>query len=147
MPKYEVGYILSSSLSDDEIPGVAAQVTQIVEGVGGKILNEDHVGRKKLAYPIGRTRNGYYAFITADIAGDKVQEIEHKLNTTDSVIRFIIVNMEDADKRLAKDEAIRAARPQMAGTPEEGSDAVKPEAAPQPAAELDEKIDEAISGQ
>jgi small subunit ribosomal protein S6 len=150
MPRYEVGYILSSAVADDEVTKVAAEITKIVETVGGKILNEDHWGRKKLAYPIGRTRNGYYAFISADIESSKVQEIEHQLNTHDAVIRFIIVNMVDADKRMAKDEALRASRPQRVGAEstegvvgaEGKSEAVAPtvpDAKPEPAPEQETK--------
>jgi len=110
MPKYEIGYILSSAISDDEVANVTAQVSKNLQGLGANILNEDHWGRKKLAYPIGRTRNGYYAFITLDVEPSKVADIEHSLNTNDAIIRFLVVNMTDADKRKAKDAAANANR-------------------------------------
>lgn len=113
MPKYEIGYILSSAISDDVTPAVASEISKSVEASGGKILNEDHWGRRKLAYPIGRTRNGYYAFLTVDLPTDKVAEIEHKLRTNEAVIRFMVVNQTMGDKRRAKDEEIRARRPQV----------------------------------
>lgn len=136
MPKYEIGYILSSAVADDQVSGVAAEIAKGIEASGGKILNEDHWGRRKLAYPIGRTRNGYYVFVTADVESKKISEIEHKLLTTESVIRFMIVNTIDADKRKAKDEQIRLARPQMASRPTEP-------AAPTNA-NIDEEIDKAL---
>lgn len=112
MPKYEIGYILSSAVADDQVAGVTAEIAKGIEASGGRILNEDHWGRRKLAYPIGRTRNGYYVFVTADVESKSIGTIEHKLLTTEPVIRFMIVNLEDADKRKAKDEQIRLARPQ-----------------------------------
>ncbi|OGE86195.1 MAG: 30S ribosomal protein S6 [Candidatus Doudnabacteria bacterium RIFCSPHIGHO2_02_FULL_46_11] len=143
MPKYEVGYILSSAVADDEVTKATSEISKAIESSGGKILNEDHWGRKKLAYPIGRTRNGFYVFITADLAAKNVAEVEHKLRTFDSVIRFMIVSMEEADRRRAKDENIRATsgRRQEAAAAEGAVRAeVKDEV-------LDQRIEDAISGE
>lgn len=114
MPKYEIGYILSSAVADDQVSSVAAEIAKGIENSGGRILSEDHWGRRKLAYPIGRTRNGYYVFVTADVDSKKIGEVEHKLLTTEAVIRFMIVNLAEADKRKAKDEQARLSRPQTA---------------------------------
>ena len=119
MPKYEIGYIISSAVSDDVVPNVAGEIAKKVEASSGKILNENHAGRKKLAYPIGRTRNGYYVFLTVDLPADKVKEVEHKLNTEEAVIRFIIVNQTLADKRKIRDEEIRSRRPVREPEPKE----------------------------
>src|SRR3989344_4977367 len=140
MPKYEVGYILSSAVADDGISNTIIEISKSIESVGGRILNEDHWGRRKLAYPIGRTRNGYYAFLTVDLPPEKVREAEHKLLTNDAVIRFIIVNTEEADRLKTRDEAVRAA-----------SGRTKPVTAsvesPAAQANLDEEIEKAISGE
>jgi len=142
MPKYEVGYILSSGIADDEIGNVTAEIYKAVENSGGKILNEDHWGRRKLAYPIGRTRNGYYVFLTVDLLAEKVKDIEHKLLTNEHVIRFIIVNMTEGDRLRAKDEAARAAvmrQAELIRKPEAKTASAQTE-------NLDEKIEKAISG-
>ncbi len=141
MPKYEIGYILSSGIADDEVPRVATEIAKSVEVSGGRILNEDHWGRRKLAYPIGRTRNGYYVFLTVDLNTAKVQDVEHKLRTFDSVIRFIIVNMEEADRLRAKDEAIRAANVRKSEALKGAETAVAKDSA-----DLDKEIEKAISG-
>lgn len=146
MPKYEIGYILSSGISDDEIPNVTSEISKSLEASGAKILDEDHWGRKKLAYPIGRTRNGYYAFLTVDLPSEKAQEVEQKLKAFDGVIRFIVLNMEEADRRRAKDEAIRAANkpPQKKSEAKEEREG---EVSDTPDADLDKEIEKAISGE
>lgn len=148
MPKYEIGYILSSGVSDDEVPGVAAEISKSVESLGATILNEDHWGRKKLAYPIGRTRNGYYVFMTADVASEKVIQIEHKLNTMEPVIRFMIVNLTDADHRKEKDEEARARRPRRdpEQKTEEQAEAKTGNAATSQV-DIEQEIDKAISSE
>lgn len=147
MPKYEIGYIVSSSVSDDDVPGVTAEVSKGIEASGGTILNEDHWGRKKLAYPIGRTRNGYYVFLMAELPSEKVVEIEHKLNTIEPVIRFIIVNQTEADERRAKDEEARARRPQNSNQRPEGQESADTKEEAGSGVDIEQEIDKAISSE
>ena len=148
MPKYEIGYILSSGIADDEIPNVTGTIAKSLEASGAKILLEDHWGRKKLAYPIGRTRNGYYAFLSVDLPSEKTGEVEHKLRTQEGVIRFIIVNQETADRKRSRDEEARARRvPASARASVKTADNTEAgeQAAPGEQIDIDAEIEKAIS--
>ena len=58
MPQYELMFILSSAVPDNEEPALTDSITQFIAEVGGEILNVEKLGKRKLAYPIKRTRNG-----------------------------------------------------------------------------------------
>jgi len=103
MPQYELMYIVSSNVSDDQIPTVTDGVLQFITGLGGKIVKEEQLGKKKLAYPIDKTRNGFYAVVNFEMEGSKLADLDQKVRTAEGVIRHIIVNLEETLRRMAKD--------------------------------------------
>ncbi len=142
MPRYDLMYIVTSSVSDDQIPTVTDGVLKFVDDYGGTVIREEKMGKKKLAYPIAKTRNGFYAGITFEMPGAKVNELDAKLRTTAEIIRYLIVNMDEALLTMAKDSAAqekmnrnRTDRAKTAGTA----------AAPVTDENLDAKIEEALS--
>lgn len=153
-------YILASSVSDDQVPGVASQIVKFVEDFGGSDIAETQLGKKKLAYPIKKTRNGFYACLDFSMDSTKIADLDAKIRTQDStIIRYIIVNMDEHLARSAKDVVAQAKLSRM---PQE-QDEVKPssektENAPRAekkadtapvaelnAEELDKKIDAALN--
>jgi small subunit ribosomal protein S6 len=119
-------YILGASVSDDQLPQVTSQIVKIVEDFGGKNLVENQLGKKKLAYPIKKTRNGFYGLITFDIDTKKVNELDAKIRTQDAtIIRYIMINIDEHLARLEKDKVAQAklSRPQAT---EDGTEVVAP---------------------
>lgn len=108
MPKYELMYIVSSDVADDETPKVVDEVKRFIESSGGIIESHEDLGKKKLAYPIKKTRNGFYVLDNFSSPSDKINEIEHKIRTSQSIIRHLIVNMDEALVRMAKDRVAQA---------------------------------------
>src|ERR1700690_2698111 len=103
MPKYELMYIVASSVSDDQIPTLIDGVLNLIKGLGGEIIKEENLGKKKLAYPVKKTRNGFYDLITFEMEPSKLSELNNKILTTDGVIRHLIVNIEETLRRIEKD--------------------------------------------
>ena len=158
-------YILASSVSDDQVPAVSTQIEQFVADFGGNDIQHEQLGKKKLAYPIKKTRNGNYGVITFTSESTKVNGIDAKLRTqTATIIRHIIVNIDEHLERLEKDREVQAkmnrnrpaeaiaADEQAKQQPEvvavEKKPAAKPvaeEKAPVTEANLDEEIEKALS--
>jgi len=103
MPKYELMYILSSAVSDNDVPGIASELDKFLQEQGGVILTQEMLGKKKLAYPIKKTRNGFYVLQTFNLDAGKVAAFDAKIRSLDSIIRYIIVNLEQLEQRRAKD--------------------------------------------
>ena len=107
MPQYELMYIVSSNVSDDQIPTVTDGVLKFITDLGGKVLKEEKLGKKKLAYPIAKTRNGFYDVVNFEMEPSKLAELDLKVRTADGVIRHLIVNLEEAIRRMAKDAEVQ----------------------------------------
>jgi len=107
MPKYELMYILSSAVTDNDVPTVATEVDKFLKDNGGTVLTQEMMGKKKLAYPIKKTRNGFYVLETFNLEGRKLQPLDDKLRSMEPIIRYLVVNIEDQELRAAKDRKIQ----------------------------------------
>jgi len=108
MPKYELMYIVGSHISDDEVPKVADEVKKNIEADAGIIEKHEELGKKKLAYPIKKTRNGFYVVDNFSMPADKINDFEHKIRTSQSIIRHLIVSMDEALIQMEKDRVLQA---------------------------------------
>lgn len=109
MPRYELMYILASSVSDDQIPNTAQEIEQFVTDNGGTEITHEQLGKKKLAYPIKKTRNGHYGVIAFTSEGSGVNSLDAKIRTQKAtIIRHIIVNLDEHLVRLERDKEVQA---------------------------------------
>lgn len=109
MPRYELMYILASSVSDDLVPQTSKEVEQYVADFGGSNIQHEMLGKKKLAYQIGKTRNGHYGTIAFDMEGKNLATLEAKIRTQKAnIIRHLIVNLDEHIARLEKDRIVQS---------------------------------------
>jgi small subunit ribosomal protein S6 len=103
--RYETVFILTPVLSDDQAKEAAKKFKKTITDLGGKIVNEENWGLKKLAYPIQKKTTGFYHLL--EYAGEG-QEIVNNLELTfkrdERVLRFLTVALDKhatayADKR------------------------------------------------
>jgi small subunit ribosomal protein S6 len=146
MPKYELMYILSSAVSDNDVPPVSDEVNKFIESEGGTILTNEMLGKKKLAYPIKKTRNGFYVLETFNLEGNKLTPLDNKLRSMEPIIRYLVVKLEEQERRAAKDlkiqEKMRANRKPMKAEGEAADEEVK-----LTETELEKKIEAALESE
>lgn len=145
MPKYELMYILSSAVSDNDVPAVANEVDKFITSQGGVLLSSEMLGKKKLAYPIKKTRNGFYVLETFRLEGKALQALDDKLRSMEPIIRYLVVALDEQERRAAKDakvqETMRANRkPQMMKS-EDGTEVKLSDT------ELEQKIEKALGSE
>lgn len=148
MPQYELMYLLGSHVADDEVPKISQQILKFVEDFGGKDVKETLLGKKKLAYPIGKTRNGHYVVVNFSMDGKNVNLLDAKIRTQDStIVRYLLISLEEHLKRMARDKVAQSKIVRREPVVAAESGAKKP-AAPVieiDQAELDKKIEEALT--
>lgn len=104
---YEFLFIADPNLGEPEVDALAAQVQGHIEKEGAKIQKVEKWGKKRLAYPIGRHREGSYVLIVAAGGSSVVKEVERRMRVADGLIKFLTVRV---DEELRKAEASKARR-------------------------------------
>jgi small subunit ribosomal protein S6 len=94
--QYELVYIVSPETSEQETTDLHTQIEHIVQRFTGTIEKTENWGRRKLAYEIGHHREGTYVVETIRGSGELMKEIDRRLRVIDSVIRHLIVRVDDA---------------------------------------------------
>ncbi|MDO4188966.1 MAG: 30S ribosomal protein S6 [Lachnospiraceae bacterium] len=96
MSKYELAVVLNAKIEDEERANVLEKVKGYVTRFGGTISDVDEWGKKKLAYDIQKMPEGYFYFIHFEAETTAPAEIENRIRIMDNVLRFLIVNQDEA---------------------------------------------------
>jgi small subunit ribosomal protein S6 len=126
---YEILFIADPNLGEPEVDALTTQVQGYVEKEGGRIQKVEKWGKKRLAYTVGKHREGSYVLIVAEGGPALVKEVERRIRVTDGIIRFITVRVDEELRRAEGRRARRAA--------EEAKRKSRPGAAPRPPAAVE----------
>ena len=107
MRNYEIMFILKPGFTDEEIDKLIAQMEGVVKAQQGEVLGVEKMGKRKLAYRIGKMDEGHYILFRVNGNGECVKEFERRLKVADSVIRYITVRVDESVKRVDKIKAAR----------------------------------------
>ena len=91
MTNYEIMFILSTQLTDEEKKANVTLVEETLAKSRAESVSTESWGDRKLAYPIEKKENGYYVLTTFQMDGTKLTEVETKLNITESILKYMIV--------------------------------------------------------
>ncbi|MBM3778492.1 MAG: 30S ribosomal protein S6 [Acidimicrobiia bacterium] len=96
--RYELAYVVSPDATDEQVTEIHGQVAAIIERMGvGRIEQTDNWGRRRLAYEIGRHKEGTYVVETIVGTGELMKEIDRRFKVTDLIIRHLVVRVDEAD--------------------------------------------------
>ena len=93
--KYELVYVVSPDATDEQVAELHTQVESIVQRMHGQLEKTDNWGRRKLAYEIGRHKEGTYVLEVINGTGDLMKEIDRRFKVTDLIIRHLVVRVDE----------------------------------------------------
>ena len=105
--KYELVYVVSPELSDEQVTAVHDQVQAIVTRFGAEIEKTDNWGRRKLAYEIQHHKEGTYVLEVLEGGGDLMKELDRRLKVVDQVIRHLIVRVDEEQRVVQRTQQRR----------------------------------------
>ena len=105
--QYELVYIVTPEATEQDVADLHTQIEQIIQRYHGTLDKTENWGRRKLAYEIGKHREGTYVVETITGSGELMKEIDRRLRVLDSVIRHLAVRV---DEDLQRAERTRSAR-------------------------------------
>lgn len=92
MTTYELLIIHSPLLTDEQYQEQMTRLKDLVARHGGEIKKEDLWGKRRLAYPIEKQREGHYAILHFDTASDSLclPELERFCKIEETVLRHLV---------------------------------------------------------
>lgn len=95
MRNYELMVIISPDVSEEDIPGTIDKVSDFITSRGGTITEVAHWGKRKLAYPIARFREGDYVLSRFKFKPEMAAELEANLKISEMILRHLLVRLGD----------------------------------------------------
>lgn len=92
--KYEVVYIVNSTLGEEEINGIVAKFKSLIEE-NAAIDKHDEWGKRRMAYAIQDMYEGYYVYASFTSKPEFPAELDRVFKITDGILRSMIVNIDE----------------------------------------------------
>ena len=93
---YEVTYILKPSLEETEIDARIATLAGVLTNNGGEVVGEiEKMGKRRLAYEIDDTREGFYVVMKFKSDAAQAKELERQMRLNEDVMRALLIRLDD----------------------------------------------------
>lgn len=109
-PYYETMYILRPDIPEDEVETHLSKFSDIIVKAGGEVLDNQTRGKRRLAYPIAKHKEGIYVQLSHIGNGEHIAIFEKAMRLSEDIIRYLTVKQEGplpikkAPKSSEKDE-------------------------------------------
>jgi len=101
MRTYEVLFILSPQVTEEEATTLINDFKGIATTNGATLKSEDAWGRRRLAYPIHKFNEGIYHLFVLE-SDSSLSELDRRMKNVDRVLRHVIVRTDLEQKRADK---------------------------------------------
>lgn len=91
MRKYELAFIVHPELDDSAFNDVVEKVKGWITQNGGNVLQVDMWGKRSLAYPIRKQKEGQYVLMRVEMTPASCPQLERNLRFLEPILRFLIV--------------------------------------------------------
>ncbi len=106
-PYYETMYILRPDIPEEEVDSHLKKYSEILEKSGTEVLDSQMRGKRRLAYPIAKHKEGVYVQLSHKGNGQQVALLEKAMRLSEDVIRYLTVKQDGplpTPKQTSKDD-------------------------------------------
>src|SRR6201985_2261149 len=98
MPLYEHVFLARQDASPQQVEELTAQMTGIVEGLGGKVTKTENWGVRSLTYRMNKNRKAHFVLLNIDAPSAAIAEIERQERISEDVIRYLSIRVEEHEE-------------------------------------------------
>ncbi len=89
---YEMGYLLSPLLPEEEAGKVVVFLRSTIESKGGMIVSEGMPEMRRLSYPISKQSSAYFGWMKFILKSNAVEEVHKAFKGEGNILRFLLIN-------------------------------------------------------
>jgi small subunit ribosomal protein S6 len=104
MTTYETMYILRPDLNDDATDQAINKYQSLLKEQGAESIDTQHRGKRRLAYEIGKFREGIYVQMNYSASGNSIAVMERAMRLSDEVIRYLTIKPETTGETKGEGE-------------------------------------------
>ena len=93
-PYYETMYILRPDIPEEEVDTHLKKYSEMITEAGAEVLDSQMRGKRRLAYPIAKHKEGIYVQLSHNGNGQHVAVIEKAMRLSEDVIRYLTVKQD-----------------------------------------------------
>ncbi len=93
-PYYETMYILRPDIPEEEVETHVSKYREMITEAGAEVLDNQMRGKRRLAYPIAKHKEGIYVQLSHNGNGQQVAVLEKAMRLSEDVIRYLTVKQE-----------------------------------------------------
>lgn len=95
MNKYEIMFIVKSDIEEGTINQIADNLKKVLTDKNAKIIDEQKLGQKDLAYEIQKYKTGYYFLFIVEADSSAINEFNRVVGINEDILRHLVVKVED----------------------------------------------------
>lgn len=90
---YESAALINAALEDEQIQSLISRIKEIVTSSDGEIKEIEDWGRRRLAYPIKKSKIGYYFIIRFLANPEVIFTLERFYKLDENILRFLTIKL------------------------------------------------------
>ena len=91
---YESIFICAGDLPDDKVQAALEKTKSVITRADGKIITAENWGKRKLAYPVEKSREGHYAYLIFSGASETPGLLDRHYQVSDTILRGLTVKVD-----------------------------------------------------
>ncbi|HTH70225.1 MAG TPA: 30S ribosomal protein S6 [Candidatus Saccharimonadales bacterium] len=95
MRPYELMYLIQPTADEERLTAVSDRLQQSIGALGGKVEKVTPPVRRRLAYEIGKYRDGQYGVLEYSLPPDQSREFERTIKLTEDILRHIVIRRDE----------------------------------------------------
>ena len=92
---YESAVLINAALDDEQIQSQISHIKDAIKDNNGELKEIEDWGRKRLAYPINKSKIGYYVFFRYEGQNTSVAKLERMFNLNEQVLRYLTLKLDE----------------------------------------------------
>ena len=86
---YELTYIISPVLEDEQYPTVIQRINDLITSNGGTVEEVEEWGLRKFAYEMDKKQTGFYVNLYFEGPATTIEPIERAMRIDDEIMRYL----------------------------------------------------------